>query len=213
MHRITPHPAVMLGIVLVGGLALRASSQTTPAPTGAMPTATIGKPAPNFILTGPNGRSVSLDRARQGQKATVLMFISTQCPVSNSYNERMIQVAKDYAGKKVCFLGINANRAESVEEVAKHAKSHHFPFPVLIDVGNAVADAYDAQVTPHVYVIDDEGVLRYRGRIDDSQNPDGIKSRDLRAALDAVLAGRPVAVAETRAFGCSIQRMPKENGS
>jgi len=200
--------ALLSAVALAGALVpvFKASAEES-TPSGV---AEIGKPAPGFTLTSPNGKSYSLADARQDEKATVVMFIATQCPVSNAYNERMVRLAQDYAPKKVRFLGVNANKQESVEEVAKHAKAHQFPFPVLIDVGNAVADRYDARVTPHVYLIDDKGILRYRGRIDDSQDESGIKSQDLRAALDAVLAGKPVPTPETRAFGCTIKRMEKE---
>lgn len=213
MTRNTILSAAVIGVGLLGSASQSGTAAPARSAEAALTAAAIGKAAPSFTLTSPHGKTVSLEGARQGQKATVLMFVSVQCPVSNAYNDRMIQLAKDYSGKNVRFLGINANKGESVEAVANHAKEKHFNFPVLVDVGNVVADAYDARVTPQVYVIDDKGVLRYRGRIDDSQEPAGIKSRDLRASLDAVLAGKPVATAETRAFGCGIKRMDKEPGS
>ena len=208
-------PTLLLTAVVAGGTALHVTAATNTAANAAASAAVaaIGKPAPEFTLTSPQGKAHALGKERQGQKATVVMFVATQCPVSNDYNERMAQLTKDYAGKKVRFIGINSNKQESIEEVAKHAKDNQLPFPVLIDVGNVVADTYNARVTPQVYLIDDKGVLRYMGRIDDSQNTAGIKKQDLREALDAVLAGRAVPTAETRAFGCSIKRMEKESGS
>ncbi|MBW3624805.1 MAG: thioredoxin family protein [Armatimonadetes bacterium] len=198
--------AVVLSATALTGIA----APPQPAAPGTM-VAAIGKPAPNFTLTSPQGQTLSVDTQRKGEraKATVVMFVATQCPVSNAYNERMVKLAQEYSPKDVRFIGINSNKQESIEEVAKHAKEHNFPFPVLIDVGNVIADRYNAQVTPQVYVIDQQGILRYMGRIDNSQDVIGIKSQDLRAALDAVLAGRTPPATETRAFGCSIKRMEK----
>lgn len=200
---------LLLSSLVMGGIALQGVA--APPNNAPAPAAAIGKPAPAITLTSPQGQTLSVNANPQGSraKATVVMFVATQCPVSNDYNARMVKLAQDYSPKDVRFIGINSNKQESIEEVAKHAKTHSFPFPVLIDVGNVVADRYDAQVTPQVYLIDQKGVLRYKGRIDDSQDVSGVKSQDLRSALDAVLAGREVATTETRAFGCSIKRMEK----
>jgi hypothetical protein len=135
------------------------------------------------------------------------MFIATQCPVSNAYNERMAALSREYGAKGVAFVGINSNRQESVEEIAGHAAQHGFAFPVLKDVGNVQADHFGAQVTPEIYVYDPGWVLRYHGRIDDDRSGANVKSQDLRQALDAVLGGQPVPVAETKAFGCTIKRV------
>jgi hypothetical protein len=109
----------------------------------------------------------------------------------------------------VAFVGINANKQESAAEVADHAKSHGFPFPVLKDEGNVQADAFGAQVTPEVYVYDPAWTLRYHGRIDEDMKGDHVASPDLRNALDALLAGKDVPAKETKAFGCSIKRVEK----
>jgi peroxiredoxin len=173
------------------------------------PTADLGKKAPDFQLRDAvTGKQYSLSQVlrAKGTKAVVVMFIATDCPVSNSYNDRMVSLAKQYGPKGVRFLAINANATEPLQKVAAHAKEHGFPFPVLKDEDSAVADAYAAQATPHVYVLDSAGVLRYRGRIDDNMNPNAVKTHDLADALNAVLAGQPVARADTKAFGCSIKR-------
>ena len=99
------------------------------------------------------------------------MFIATRCPVSNAYDGRMAALAAKYAPQGVAFVGINANQNEPVGECADHAKQHGFPFPVLKDADDAVADAYGARVTPETYVIDAVGTLVYRGRIDNGQDP------------------------------------------
>ncbi len=170
----------------------------------------VGVTAPAFSL--PNvatGAATSLASLRQGKKAIVVMFIATRCPVSNAYNDRMVALAKAYAPKGIAFVGINANSTEPVRECAAHAKDHGFPFPVLKDAGNHVADAYDAHVTPETYVINDKGTLVYHGRIDNDMDPEGVRTHELASALGAVLAGKPVAVAQAKAFGCSIKRVEK----
>jgi peroxiredoxin len=155
-----------------------------------------------------SGKDVDLKEAG-GSKANVLMFIATQCPVSNAYNERMAAVAKDYSDKGVSFFGINSNSTEPVDEIAAHARKHGFSFPVLKDSGNVQADFFGASHTPEIYVYDSAWKLRYHGSIDDSQNPAAVKTSGLRNALDALVAGKDVPVAETRAFGCSIKRVAR----
>jgi len=166
----------------------------------------IGEKLQPFKLNDATGKTVDLG-SLQGKKAVVLMFIATQCPVSNAYNERMAGLSREYAAKGVAFVGINSNRQESVEEIAGHAAQHGFGFPVLKDVGNVQADRFGAQVTPEIYVYDPGWVLRYHGRIDDDRSGTNVKSQDLRNALDSVLGGKAVPVAETKAFGCTIKRV------
>jgi hypothetical protein len=113
---------------------------------------------------------------------------------------------KDYTPQDVKFIFVNANRTESANDVRNHAKNVGFVFPVYKDAGNALADRFDAQVTPESYVIDSAGIIRYHGSIDDSQNEARIRTRGLRLALDALLSGKPVELTETKAFGCVIKR-------
>jgi peroxiredoxin len=167
----------------------------------------IGAAAPDFQLTSVDGRAFSLADVAKSHKATVVMFIATKCPYSNAYNDRMKKMADEYAAKGVQFLGINSNVTEPADEVQKHGKDHGFAFPLMKDPGNKVADMYDAKHTPEVFVVDSQGKLRYHGRIDENyEDASKVTSPDLRNALDAVLAGQPVAKAETKAFGCSIKR-------
>ena len=135
------------------------------------------------------------------------MFMATQCPVSNAYNERMVKLYDAYSKKGIAVVGINANKQESVDEITSHSKEHGFKFPVLKDEQNKIADLYAAQVTPEVFVVNPEGKLVYHGSIDDSRNVDKVKTQTLSVALDALLAGKSVAVSETKAFGCSIKRI------
>ncbi len=171
--------------------------------------ALIGSEIADFKLMDYMGKEQTLSQYRSG-KGTVLIFVSTRCPVSNAYNERMVALAAEYQPKGFQFLGINANRAEEPQELASHAKEHHWDFPVLKDTDNVVADRLGAQVTPEVYLIDGKGILRYHGRIDDSQDPAGVKEQDLKTVLDALLAGQEVARKEAKAFGCSIKRVDRK---
>jgi peroxiredoxin len=138
---------------------------------------------------------------------TVVMFISAQCPVSNSYNERMNALFHDYSPKGVHFVAINSNMTESVDWVTSHAREHHFDFPVYKDWNNVVADRFGATATPETYVVDKAGTVRYHGSIDDSQEVSRVKKQRLRLALDAVLAGKEPPQTETKAFGCTIKRV------
>ncbi len=187
-----------------------ASAQQGTAPAAA-PKPEIGKRVPNFTLPNVNPheelpKEVTLYDIKD-KKAIVIIYIATRCPVSLDYDERMANLAKEYADKGVLFLGINSNHIEPASEVTEHAQKKGFIFPVLKDEGNRVADMYDAKVTPEVFVVDSNFVLRYHGRIDDSQNPNRVNQRDLKNALDAILAGKEPPVKETRAFGCTIKRV------
>jgi peroxiredoxin len=202
-HQLTS--AATVGILLL----LVAATATTLSPGGLAdngPTApSIGARIDDFKLADFTGKEHSLSQYRSG-KGVVLIFVSARCPVSNAYNERMIQLASEYQSKGFQFLGINANKAEDPSEMATHARQHGWNFPVLKDTGNAIADRLGASVTPEAYVIDANGALRYHGRIDDSQDPAAIKSQDLKTALDAILSNQEIAKTEAKAFGCSIKR-------
>jgi peroxiredoxin len=169
----------------------------------------IGAPAPDFTLPSAlDGNPVALKDLLAKNKAVAVIFVATKCPVSNAYNTRMAALGKEYAAKGVPLVGINSNKTEPAAEVKEHAEKHGFTFPVLKDEGNKVADAYGASHTPEVFVLDPKGNLIYHGRIDESQDDArNVKSPDLRNALEAILAGKPVPTAQTKAFGCSIKRV------
>jgi peroxiredoxin len=166
----------------------------------------IGAAAPVFQLTTIDGKPFSLASAAKDHKAVVLMFISTQCPYSNAYNDQMKDLANSFASRGVLFVGINSNKTEDAAAAVAHAKAHGHTFPIMKDPGNKVADLYDARRTPEVYVVDPKGKLRYHGRItEDHENPSS--TPDLKNALESFLAGKPIARTETKAFGCTIKRV------
>lgn len=160
----------------------------------------------DFTLNDYHGNAHTLSQYNDS-KAIVLLFVSTKCPISNAYNERMEALNKEYSGKGVTVLGINSNKAESVDKIKEHAEKHGFTFPVLKDEKNVIADRLSASVTPEAYVLNSNLELLYQGRIDDSKNESKIKSKDLRKTLDEVLAGKAVSVDKTKAFGCTIKRI------
>lgn len=169
--------------------------------------AVVGQPVPSFTLPdAQTDQARSLTSLMQGSKATVVMFVSTRCPYSNAYVGRMKTLASKYTPKGVSFVGIDSDQNEPKAEVAAYSKSKGFPFPVLVDRGDKVADAYAARVTPETYVISSSGTLVYHGRIDNDMDPANVHTHDLANAIDETLAGHPVAKAETKAFGCSIKR-------
>jgi peroxiredoxin len=163
------------------------------------------KKVENFKLKDYNGKEYQLTDFKKS-KATVIMFIATQCPVSNGYNTRMAQLYTDYKDKGVTFLGINSNMQESVDEIKDHAKSNKLDFIILKDQNNVIADKFDASFTPEIYVLNGNSEILYHGRIDDSRRESDVKTKDLRAALDEILSGKKVSAPETKAFGCSIKR-------
>jgi peroxiredoxin len=164
------------------------------------------KKVTDFTLNDYDGKSHTLSELETG-KATVIMFVSARCPVSNAYNERMNHLYKDYVDKGIFFVAINSNKQEDADEVKEHAEENNFRFAVLKDPGNKVADAFDAQVTPEIYVVNTKLELLYHGRIDNSRREDEVESKDLRIALDEILAGKSVNTTATKAFGCSIKRV------
>jgi peroxiredoxin len=168
---------------------------------------TIGGKVANVELATLTGEKAQLYNYA-GKNGTLVLFIATRCPISLDYDTRMAEIARDYTARGFTIIGINSNRTEPAEEVAKHAQEKGLGFTVLKDPDNRVADYLGAAFTPEAYLFDRDWVLRYHGRIDDSRNPANITSRDLRAALDAMEAGKAVPVAETKAFGCTIKRVP-----
>ena len=160
----------------------------------------------NFTLKDYNGKGHSLSDYKDS-KAIVIMFIATECPVSNAYNSRMENIYKNYSQQNIAFLGINSNKAESVERIKEHAKEKGLTFTILKDEKNVIADKFEASFTPEVYVLNSNFDILYHGRIDNSKNESEVVSKDLENALDEILACKEVSKKETKAFGCTIKRI------
>jgi len=194
--------AISLLITLLA-VALLVNARTPVADIPAPPI--IGATIADFTLPDAGGASHTLASLR-GSKGTVLIFIATQCPVSNGYNERMEKLAQDFKARGINVIGINANSTESVADVKDHATKNNLTFTILKDNGNKVADLLGATRTPEAYFLDAGNKLLYHGRIDNSRDITQVNSSELRDALEATLAGKPVAKATANAFGCSIKR-------
>jgi peroxiredoxin len=184
-------------------IALLVNARTIVADVPAPPI--IGSTIVDFTLPDASGVAHSL-ASLKGKNGTVLIFIATQCPVSNGYNERMEKLAADYQARGINVIGINANSGESAADVKAHAAEKHLTFTILKDDGNKVADALGATRTPEAYFLDAGNKLLYHGRIDNSRDITQVQSTELRDALEATLAGKPVPKSTAAAFGCSIKR-------
>ena len=166
--------------------------------------AELNKPIPSFTLKNYEGTSVTSTDTKS--KLTVILFLSTQCPVSQAYNERLVKMVQTYSEKGVRFLGVNSNKNENVAQIAAYAKANNLSFAVLKDTRNTVADRFHAQHTPEVWVLDRRSMARYHGAIDDNQDEAQVKSHSLAEALDALLTDKEPPQTETKAFGCAIKR-------
>jgi len=184
-------------------IALLVSARTRVADIPAPPI--IGSTIGDFTLPDTSGANHSL-AALKGKNGAVLIFIAVQCPVSNAYNERMEKLAQDYKARGINFVGINANSTESAADVKAHAAEKHLTFPILKDNGSKIADMLGATRTPEAYFLDASNKLLYHGRIDNSRDITQVNQSDLRDALEATLAGKPVPKTTASAFGCSIKR-------
>jgi peroxiredoxin len=165
----------------------------------------IGATIEDFTLPDADGKEHSLNSLK-GKKGTVLIFVAVQCPVSNAYNERMEKLAQDFAARGISVIGINANNTESAEAVKNHASANKLTFPILKDPGNKIADRLGATKTPEAYFLDSSNKLVYHGRIDNSKEASGVNSSELRDAMEALLAGKPIEKTTAMAFGCTIKR-------
>jgi peroxiredoxin len=167
---------------------------------------TIGDTAPDFSLPDTNG----MDRSPDGGPATVVVFTCNHCPYALAWQDRLENVARDYADRLVRVLAINSNDAEryprdSFEAMKARVANEEWSMPYLRDESQEVARAYGALTTPDVFVLDAERRLRYRGAPDSDYDDPGQRAAWLRDALDAVLTGREPSPAETKPVGCSIK--------
>lgn len=166
--------------------------------------ARVGGHLPNFSLPGTDAKTVSL--LSPGKKATVVLFLSKNCPVSRGYEARLVALAADPAYKDVAFLGLYPNADETAAQVRVYAAGRKFPFPVAKDAGSRLADRFGVHVTPTAWVVTAQGAAVYAGAIDDDPAGKSVTVHYLKDALDAALAGRPVAVPYAPATGCNLVR-------
>ncbi|HXF82537.1 MAG TPA: thioredoxin family protein [bacterium] len=140
-----------------------------------------------------------------------VIFTCNHCPYAQAWEDRLIAIQRDYGAAGVRFVLINPNDpakvpADSPEQMRERARAKRYPFPYLVDSTQEVARAYGATRTPEIFLFDRDRLLRYHGAPDDNyEDPAAVRHHYLRDALDALLAGRPPAVAETKPVGCTIK--------
>lgn len=161
-------------------------------------------------LTGVDGREVSL-KELMGPKGLLVIFSCNHCPWVKAWQARMVALGNGYSKKGIGVVAVNANDPvaypdDDLAHMKAQAKEHGYQFPYVVDATSDVARAFGATRTPEAFLFDANGVLVYHGAIDDNaEKPEAVRKRYLADALEALLAGRPVPVAETKALGCSIK--------
>lgn len=163
----------------------------------ALAAARAGDKAPAFSLKSVDkGEARSLTDAGKGKLATVVFFHSARCPVVKESRPVFAELVKAYS-KKVAFVGVNSNQNEPVDEVKQDAEQNFAGITVLKDEASRTADAFEANHTPEVFVVDAAGVVRYHGSF-----------KELGTALGEITAGKPISRSEVKALGCTIKRKP-----
>ncbi|MBP7431251.1 MAG: thioredoxin family protein [Candidatus Hydrogenedentes bacterium] len=174
----------------------------------------LGTAAPDFCLPDTEGAKVALSDF-DGNRVLLVMFICNHCPYVKHVRHELARLGRDYASRGVGMVAINANDAaaypeDSPEKMRAEKASAGYPFPYLYDETQEVAKAYGAACTPDFFVFDGDRRLAYRGQLDDARpgNGEPVTGHDLRAALDALLAGQPVAETQRPSMGCNVKWKP-----
>jgi thiol-disulfide isomerase/thioredoxin len=191
------------------------------------PVLKVGTHAPDFDLPGVDGKMHSL-KDYASSKVLVVVFTCDHCPVAQMYEKRIKQLNSDYRNRGISVVAIMGNDpkavhlsemgytdvGDSLPEMKIRAAYRHLDYPYLFDgATQSVALKYGPTATPHVFVFDQQRILRYEGRIDNNQRESHVTKHEARDAIDALLAGRPVAVQDTPAVGCSTKWAYKEVGA
>lgn len=204
MSRLIP-PAfvVVLSASLMCGCSSKPTSDSTPPSTSLG----IGDPAPVWTnLVGIDDEQHSLDNLSDAE-AVAVVFTCNHCPVAVAYEDRLVQLANDYADRPFQLVAINVNNLEEdkLPAMKERAAEKGFQFPYLYDPSQEIGRAYGATVTPHVFLLKADRKVVYMGAIDDSQKAEKVVQHYLRDAIDAVLNGTTPATPSTQQFGCSIR--------
>jgi peroxiredoxin len=190
------------------------------------PILSIGSPAPDFALPGVDGKTHKL-ADYSSAKILAVVFECNHCPVSQLYESRIEKLYREYKNKSVAFVAINPNNPKSIrlnelgytdvtdslDEMRIRKAFRNIEWPYLYDgETQGVSIKFGVVATPHIYLFDQARKLQYQGRIDDNQREELVKTQDARNALEAMLAGKPVPVTDTNAFGCTTKWMSKATG-
>lgn len=182
----------------------------TSASDAAVKDSAVGKQVDDFTLDNCYGKSVSLSDFAD-RKVVAVVFLGTECPLAKLYGPRLTDIQKRYRDRGVQVVGINSNKQDSLTEIAAYVHRHEIGFPMLKDLGNVVADRLAAERTPEVFLLDQDRVVRYHGRIDDQYGVGYSRERDakpeLTLAIDQLLLGEDVTTKQTEAVGCHIGRV------
>lgn len=213
------------GLFIIGIIAILSSFTRQPLSDDPV-TLAVGSKAPDFKLTGVDGKIYTLASFAKA-KLLVVVFTCNHCPTAQAYEDRIIQLTTDYKSKGVQVVAISPNdplavrldelgysdMGDTFEEMKLRVKQKKYNFPYLYDgKTQSVAKAYGPVVTPHVFIFDKDRKLRYQGRIDNVEKPSKTPDHlDTRAALDELLAGKEVTTETTKVFGCSVKWASKTN--
>ncbi len=219
-----PRFPLLMSLVLFAAAASHLACPWADSPAYALE---IGQSAPDFRLPGVDGKQYCLDDFGD-QTLLVVVFTCNHCPSAQAYETRIQKLVTDYRDRGVALVAISPNDAlavrldelgytdvgDSLEDMKIRSKDQGFTFPYLYDgQTQAASRAYGPVATPHVFIFDKARKLQYSGRIDDSAKPEQVTSHDTRAALDALLVGRPVPVPTTKTFGCSVKWSDKRESA
>ncbi len=172
----------------------------------------LGFDAPQFNLPDTlSGRNISIHNVK-GKHATVIMFICNHCPYVIHVKDELVKLANDYMPKGIGFVAISSNDIEKYpddapDKMKSFGNENKFPFPYLYDESQSIAKAYDAACTPDFSIFDQNLICVYRGQLDDSRPNSGrpVTGKDIRTALDRILAGNPVSENQKPSIGCNIK--------
>ena len=203
MSRLCATLVLVLAVMLVAGA--NGISTSLASEAKALP----GTPIADFTLNDHAGAKRSL--AEWSDKpVVVVVFLGTECPLAKLYGQKLAELDKEYADRGVQIIGINSNQQDTLQELAGYGTKFGIEFPLLKDAGAKVADQFGATRTPEAFVLDDKRIVRYHGRIDDQYGVGSARNeatnRELVDAIEALLSGKPVAIAETQPVGCLIGR-------
>lgn len=192
----------LMAFLVLGAVGISNGAEKLPAGLGGRLT--------DFSLKDSRGKSYSLGDF-ESNKLLIVAVVGTECPLAKQYAIKLQKISEEYADRGLAVVAVDANRQDSLTDIAAFAKLNGLAYPVLKDLNQEVVDALGATRTPEVFLLDAQRVIRYRGRVDD-QFAVGGKARksptreDLKSAIDELLAGQSVSVAETTAVGCLIGR-------
>jgi len=171
----------------------------------------LGTTCPDFTLPDPRGGTVDRDGV-MGEHGLLAMFLCNHCPFVVHVADELAAIGRDYAGSGLGIVAISSNDVanypdDSPEKMAQEAEHRGYVFPYLYDETQAVARSFDAACTPDFFLYDVDGLLVYRGQLDDSRpgSEEPVNGADLRAAMDALVAGKSVSGEQTPSLGCNIK--------